>query len=125
MKKKTKILIIEDDKGLADVIGTILGHLGHMVTISYNAEDGLNGFFLMGYDLVITDIFMEGMGGIQGIRLIRKMDADVPIIAISAGFKDMSPEATLLAAEMTGATSGLAKPFTPESLAEVVTKVLA
>ena len=67
---------------------------------------------------------MDGMGGIEGIAEIGSLNKEIPIIATSAGFKDMPPEKALLAASKIGATAVLPKPFTLEKLGRMVTEVL-
>ena len=122
--KAKRILIIDDDRSMVDLIAAITMHQGHQPTTSYDIENGLFGFSKGLYDLVITDIFMKGVGGIEGINQIRNIDKDVPIIAVSGGYNNISPEKTVLAAQKIGANFGLAKPFEPEDLIKVINQAL-
>ncbi len=69
---------------------------------------------------VIIDIFRPGIGGIEGIKLIREKHPDAKIIAMSGGFGPMDKEQALKAAKQAGADAVLAKPFLPEELLKVV-----
>jgi len=117
---KRNILIIDDEELVGDFLAALLKHQGYQSTISQSAEDALVGFADIGYDLVLTDIFMDGMGGIEGIKKMRALKPDLPIIAMSAGYGDMGPETALQAAEKIGADGALAKPISPEDLISVL-----
>lgn len=123
-KKKERILIIEDDGLMVELMSAVLTDLGYQVASAHKVEAALIDFERLRYDLVIMDLFMDGMGGIEGIAEIGSLNKDIPIIATSAGFKDMPPEKALLAASKIGATTVLPKPFTPDELGRMVTEVL-
>jgi DNA-binding response OmpR family regulator len=105
------VLVIDDEESHASLISRVISKNGHHVDVVHRAEDGLAKFRDQNYDLVITDVFMEGMGGIKAITGIRQSWPGVPIIAISAGFSDMSAEAALKTAREVGADAILPKPF--------------
>lgn len=123
MAKKKRILVIEGDGETAALIASALDALGHHPTMALDVDSGLTGFRPKIFDLVITDIFMSGTGGIDGIIMIRKADENVPIIAISAGYKNMSAEKTILAAQKIGANYGLVKPFDKNDLTILINQV--
>jgi DNA-binding response OmpR family regulator len=123
MAKKKRILVIEGDGDTAALISTAIGELGHHPTMALDVESGLMGFRPKIFDLVITDIFMAGTGGIDGIIMIRKADENVPIIAVTAGYKNMTAEKTILAAQKIGANYGLVRPFTQNDLVELINQV--
>ena len=83
-------------------------------------EDALRDFDRIKFDLVVTDIFMAGMGGIEGIQRMREIRPDVKILATSAGYSEMSPGAALKAAEKIGADAILPKPFALDELRRTV-----
>lgn len=114
-----RILIIEDDKIHQRIIREILHAHGHEVTA---AEDGKMGLRLQrdhDFDLIITDILMPGMEGIETVRELRRMHPSLKIIAISA-FKKGYLEAAL----KFGAMEALEKPFEPDQLASCVENCL-
>lgn len=121
---KKRILIVEDDDLMVDLVYAVLTNLGYQVFSAHRMEVALINFKQLHYDLVITDLFMDGMGGVEGIVRISSFGKDIPIIATSAGYKDMPAEKALLAARKIGATAALPKPFTPEQLGRLVTEVL-
>src|SRR3954466_13840356 len=77
------ILIIEDDERVRRLFSTLLQHAGHQAS---EARDGREGLALQAEchpDLVITDIVMPGMEGLETISALRRLHPDLPIIAIS------------------------------------------
>ncbi len=118
------ILVVEDDKSTVEIISRALSSKDWRVTMSLSMEEGLLGFDEMPYDLVVADIFMAGMGGIEGIKRMRELRPDVNILATSAGYSEMSPDAALKAAEKIGADAVLPKPFTLDDLRDAVARLL-
>lgn len=123
--QKPLVLVIDDDPGITDMISFALSDRGFQVVVSFAMEDALKNFGRMNYDLIITDIFMKGMGGIEGIQKIRSMQPDTKIIAISGGYASMSPHQTLQAASKIGADVALAKPFGMDELEQTVSGLMA
>ena len=119
------ILVVEDDKSTVEIISRALSSKDWRVTMSLSMEGGLLGFDEMPYDLVVADIFMAGMGGIEGIQRMREMRPDIKILATSAGYSEMSPDAALKAAEKIGADAVIPKPFSLDDLRNVVSGLLA
>ncbi len=74
--------------------------------------------------LVITDIFMAGMSGLVGIEKIRELSSNIQIIAMSAGYSDMSAEDALKTGRKIGADTILSKPFPLADLRETVAPLL-
>lgn len=122
--QKPLILVIDDDSGITDMVSFALSDAGFQVVVSFAMEDALQHFERMNYDLVITDIFMKGMGGIEGIQRIRDMQPNAKIIAISGGYASMSPHQTLQAASKIGADVALAKPFGINELEQAVSGLM-
>jgi CheY-like chemotaxis protein len=105
------VLVIDDVESHAALIARVITKVGYLVDIAYSGEDGLAKFQDRKYDLVITDVFMKGMGGINAIINMRQLRPEVPIIAVSAGFADMSAAAALQTAVKVGADAIMPKPF--------------
>jgi len=120
-----KILIIDDDVMVGEFLDVVLTNLGFQTTVTKSAEEGYAKFGETNYDLVLSDIFMAGMGGIDGIMMMRGAKADIPIIAMSAGYHDMTPEKALKAAELIGADGILAKPFDSKRLLAAIEQLLS
>ena len=123
-KNIRNVLVVEDDKNTMEIFSRALEMENCRVTMSLNMEEALLGFDQMPYDLVIADIFMTGMGGIEGIQRMREVRPEVKILATSAGYSDMTPQAALKAAEKIGADAVLPKPFTLDDLRDAATRLL-
>lgn len=122
---KTRVLIVEDSAVQRKVIRRMFDDSGYEVFEAETAEQALKCEDVVGVDLLVTDIFMPGEGGLSVIQSIRKNWPNIRIIAISGGWKDkMIGEKTLNAAEVVGADATLKKPFTSEQLFEVTDRVL-
>jgi len=83
--EKMRVLIIEDERRLADNIAQVLREREkYAVDIS---EDGLDGFYMFQsnpYDLVILDLMLPGMGGLEILRRIRQNGKTTPVLILSA-----------------------------------------
>jgi DNA-binding response OmpR family regulator len=124
LKYRPRILVIDDDTDITEFFGAVLSARDYQVTIAHTVEEGLVGFAALKYDVVFMDLFMDGVGGIEGIKVIRQSASDVFIIAISAGYKDIPPDTALKAALKIGADIALAKPFTADDLAKLTADAL-
>jgi DNA-binding response OmpR family regulator len=112
---KEKILIIEDEKEIADLIEIYLVNEGYEVFKANSGEDGLETLSEHPIQLVLLDIMMPGIDGLEVCRIIRK-DKNIPILMLSAKSEDMDKILGL----STGADDYLTKPFNPlELLARV------
>ncbi len=117
-----RILVIDDQDIVRETICRILRTRGHDVA---EAADGRKGLALFGKnpaDVVITDIIMPEMEGIQAIREFRKIAPQVKIIAISGGGRAGSTDYLTLAQQL-GADATLSKPFRNQELFETVDRL--
>ncbi|MBS4759555.1 MAG: response regulator transcription factor [Clostridium sp.] len=108
---KGKILVIEDDKAIQNLIGTTLEIFDYDYLISSNAKDGILKTTSHNPDVVILDLGLPDMDGIEVIKKIRSFSL-VPIIIVSAR-TDNQDKITALDA---GADDFLTKPFNTEEL---------
>jgi len=120
----SRILVIDDEAGIREVIQVVLMREGHTVLAAKDGEVGLAAFVAGKPDLVITDIIMPEKEGLETILAIRKLDPLVPIIAISGGGRTGNADYLPLAAKF-GATATLTKPFGATALRELVGKMLS
>ena len=79
-----KILVIEDEKLLADSIGELLRKKGFTVEVVYDGETGEQYAELGIYDLLILDVMMPGMDGFQVARKVRSLRLGTPILMLTA-----------------------------------------
>ena len=115
-----EILVIDDERQIRRLIARILTDAGHIVHQANDGREGIQLFHQVHPALVITDIFMPEMEGIELIRELHREAPTIPILAISGS----SREVYLRAATGLGATATLAKPFGADELLSVVESLL-
>lgn len=115
-----RLLLIDDDINLGKVIGYQLKQNHFIVDVCVNGTKGLEQFDKENYDVVISDIQMPDMTGIQVLKEIRKRDEKVIIVLITAyGSVDNAIEACRL-----GADDYITKPFGQEQLLFILEKAI-
>ncbi len=102
-----KILVVEDEKGMAQVLRRGLEEDSHAVSL---AHDGLSALSLAQdthFDLVLLDVMLPGMNGIQVARRFRELQQDIPILMLTA--RDSVPD--IVKGLDSGADDYVTKPF--------------
>src|SRR5690606_40990638 len=79
-----QILVIEDDKRISDFLIKGLEENAYMVTLCKSAEDVLNDFLNIQFDLIICDIMLSGIDGIQLVQTLRFKNIFTPVLMLSA-----------------------------------------
>jgi len=79
-----KILLVEDDVNLNDLVKTILERNGFLVSNFYSANDALRSMENRAYDLIISDIMMPNIDGFEFAKAIRENDKNIPILFMTA-----------------------------------------
>lgn len=118
-----RILFIDDNEPFRVSFSRILARQGFAVT---QAEDGLVGLKKFQEeipDLVICDLIMPEMEGMETIQELRRLKPDLRIIAISGGGR-VNPLDYLKIAQMMGAAEQLAKPFSSDELISVIERLI-
>ncbi len=118
-----RILIIDDDPSVLDVLGKILLLDGHRVEKVSDGRSALRAVAARPPDLVITDIYMPEMDGIEILVSLAEVGPHIPVIAISGGAWG-DTEFVLEDASQLGAAATLAKPFEVDEVRDVVREVL-
>ena len=115
-----KILIIEDEKLLADSLRTMLENKGFQVEAVYDGETGADYAELGIYDLLILDVMMPGMNGYQVARKVRSQRLGTPILMLTAksGLEDR------IEGLNAGADYYLTKPFDMRELLACINALL-
>jgi len=124
----SRVLVVDDDKAVRTAIQVVLEHEGFDVVLAADGSGGISAVQTGQFDVVIVDIFMPGMDGLETIRMFHRHAPSVPIIAISGFlFRDSSKPAPdfLNMATKLGAAYSLHKPFRPKDLLRVVKACLA
>ena len=112
-----KILLAEDDIEISDMLKNFLSTENFEVTASYNGKDACQKFFMDKYSLVLLDLMVPGLSGMEVLKNIREAST-VPVIIISA--KDSDSDKTLGLGM--GADDYITKPF---SVTEVLARIKA
>lgn len=106
-----RILMVEDEIKIARFVELELQHEGYEVDVAANGPDGLQKALEKSYDLIILDIMLPGMNGIDVLRRLRQ-NSQVPVIMLTAKGETMNK---VLGLEM-GADDYITKPFEIEEL---------
>ncbi len=116
------ILVIDDDADMRTIARRMLERAGHSVLEAENGRAGLEVFAERDPDLVITDVLMPEMDGIETMRALRRLQPAARIVAIS-GSRSLAQDALRYMAKF-GACATLEKPFGCEQLLDTVRRVL-
>ena len=120
---QAKILIIDDEKELSDVLKKYLTLKGCSVTTVYNGKDGMAEAKKGGYSIIITDIKLPDINGVEVIRAIEKLDDKVKFLIIT-GYSITGEISDLI--ESSKRVHGyIFKPFKPEHLEEKIKEILS
>ena len=115
-----KILIVEDEKLLADSLKTMLSNKGFQVEAVYDGQSGMDYALLGIYDLLILDVMMPGMDGLSLAKQVRSQRCTTPILMLSAKSSLENRVAGLNA----GADYYLTKPFDTRELLACINALL-
>lgn len=121
---KTRILLVDDDPAFRRATARSLCKANFEVEECDNGQGALKAFDREWPDIVVTDIVMPDMEGIELIMTLRKRMRDVRIVAISGGGRN-GPTQYLSTAKMAGASAIVEKPFDPETLIERIQSLLS
>jgi two-component system response regulator CpxR len=124
MKREKNILLIDDDEELGNLLRDFLSHHNLNLKMINNGEDGIQELEILqlsskGYDLVILDIMLPGISGLEVLKIIRKNN-NIPIIMLTASGEDHD---RILGLEL-GADDYLPKPFNSQELAARINAIL-
>ncbi|MEA1914670.1 MAG: response regulator transcription factor [Campylobacterota bacterium] len=114
--KQLKILFVEDETNLALLLKSAIGDNFHSFTIANCGEQGIEKFLQISPDLVITDIMMPHLNGLEMAKELKSINPNVPIIILSA----YSEKEKLLGAIDVGIVKYFIKPFDPDELLEYI-----
>jgi DNA-binding NtrC family response regulator len=118
-----KIVVIDDEPAMLRIAARTLEAAGYMVAAFANGRRGVDYFKTDTADLLITDIFMPEMEGLETIQTAHRMRPEMPIIAMSGVSFDGGDY--LRIAERFGAIATLKKPFRRSELLALVSRLLA
>ncbi len=116
-----RILVIEDDETVRDVLRSFLGEKGFEVTLAENGEAGLDMLRAEKFDLILTDLVMPGITGMDVLREVTAARISAPVIVMTA----FGTVQTAVEAMRIGAFDYITKPFNLDELMIVLDKALS
>lgn len=120
MSDKGLVHVIDDEPIIHDVLGELLTSEGYEVEFSLSGEEALEKFPSPSFDVVLLDLLMPGMDGIEVLRRIKKVDPLVPVIIITA----YGSVESAIAAMKIGALDYVQKPFKHDDLLIAIEKAV-
>lgn len=114
------ILVIEDDLELRDPLVKMLTNDGHTVAVAGDGLEALQLLTTIRPDLIVTDVLMPKMDGIETITELARAGNVVPIITMSGGRRSITTDLNLASAALMGVRATLAKPFSRADLRQAI-----
>jgi DNA-binding response OmpR family regulator len=115
-----RVLVVDDDPTVSDVVRRYLLRAGYTVTLAADGPAALSAFHTQRPDLVVLDLMLPGIGGLEICQQLREQASDVPIIMVTA----LGEEGDRVAGLERGADDYVTKPFSPRELVLRVQSVL-
>jgi len=118
-----RILAVDDSRTIREMVGAILGQMGHEVILANDGAEAMNIARDTSVDLVLTDINMPNMNGISLVYKLRRLDAykNTPILMLTTETADFKKEKS----KNMGANGWVQKPFDAGRLEKAVNAMLA
>ncbi|MBR2895908.1 MAG: response regulator transcription factor [Oscillospiraceae bacterium] len=118
MEEKKKVLVVEDERGIVDILRFNLQKEGYQCCVAYDGEAGLQAALTENPDLILLDVMLPKMIGFDVCRNLRERGNNVPVIILTAREEE---EDKILGLEI-GADDYITKPF---SMRELMARVKA
>ena len=113
-----KALIVDDEQGICDALEGVLSDDGWLVATAKNGKDGIQKYIKEKPDLVLLDVWMPGIDGIDALQKMKEIDADVPIVVMSGHGSIV----TAVRATKLGAFDYLEKPLSLDKILPMLTQ---
>jgi DNA-binding NtrC family response regulator len=116
-----RVLVIDDEESLRHALSKGLARAGWTVVAEATGKGGVDAFRAQEFDVVLTDLKIPDLGGLDVVAILTETDADVPVVVMT-GYGSMD---TALEAMRRGARDYVQKPFSVEEVARVLEKAVA
>ena len=116
MLRDASVLIIDDEEIMRDILQTLLKREGSTVSLAASGEAGLELARSRSFEVAVVDVMMPGIGGIETLDALNKLDPDLPVILITA----YASVENAIAAMKRGAFDYITKPFKNDKFLVVV-----
>jgi len=120
-RKGTKILVLDDDRSIREVLRELLVGEGYIVKMAQNGKEALEWITKETFDLVLTDLGMPEMDGIQLLKTLQRIAPDMRVIVVT-GRADLEARARV---KSPWVHDYVTKPFHPYTILEKVSRALA
>jgi len=120
MRSEFNILVVDDEEAMRDSCRQALSGDGNKVEVAEDGAGGLAKLEKESFDLVILDLKMPGLGGMEVLKKIKEQDTEIVVVVIT-GYATIE---SAVEAMKSGAYDFIPKPFTPDSLRVVVGRAL-
>lgn len=120
MARVSKILILEDDPSMREAMGEVLVDEGYQVVLAQRGEEAVNKAALEDFDLVVSDIKMPGMSGLEAVEKMREQQPAIKTMIVSG----YCSEANTLRAVKMGVSDFFKKPFRLDDFLHRVKQIL-
>ena len=120
-EKRYRVLLAEDNQINAVLASTIIRRAGHEVDVARNGAEALEAVVRQDYDVILMDMHMPALDGLEATRRIRRLDNDMrraPVVALTANAMASDRQKCIAA----GMDDFLSKPFEPDDLTAMLTK---
>lgn len=116
---RARVLLVEDDEDNRELMGEVLQDGGYEVVLVASGAEGLRTLAEQSIDVLVTDVGMPGMGGLEVARAAKEIAPTVPVVVVT-GFADREDISRARGREVDAV---LVKPVSPEALTAVVDQV--
>lgn len=118
---KTRIMVVDDELIIRESLAGWLERDGHQVETAASGEQALENLSAAHYDIMLVDIKMEGISGLDVLKAVNERDIDTAVVMITA----YGAISTAIEAMKRGAVEYLLKPFDPEEIGVLIEKIIA
>jgi DNA-binding NtrC family response regulator len=119
-KKAAKILVVDDDRHLADNLVEYLQKLGYQAVAAYGGKEGIERFEKETFHLVITDLMMPEVGGLEVLEAVKTLDSRAIVLVIT-GYGTIQ---SAVSAIKEGAYDFVPKPFKMSELEVIIARAI-
>jgi len=118
--QKTRVLVVEDEEVFRDAIVFEFQRKGFLVSSAANGREALEILSKLRIDVVISDIIMPEVNGIELLARVKSINPNLPIVMLMTGYSDITSES----ARSKGADALFSKPFDRKTLVDAVMKLV-
>lgn len=114
-----RILIVDDEKDLVEYLRDEIKFAGYQVGIAYNGVEAVLLMLDGGWDVVLMDIRMPVLDGINALRILRRLSPKVPVIMCTG----QANQEEIISSTRLGAYTCLLKPISPEKIIDTLNQI--